>query len=319
MIAGLSKPVLVAGFSFLLGLPAALAQDYIDVEAEREAARGEPALPGGATSAPVGQPATTTPDYSGGIRPYSGTTVAPAPVIESTGSLGSSGAATGTPGAVASGSLVLQVQQLEAEVRRLNGIVEEQAQAIRELRDQGLERYVDIDRRLAAMGAGTAIPGGAGADTGGMGSGTASTAAPTGPSGTDTSVPVQPGEEAAYQAAYQRVRERQFGEAVEAFKGFLTDYPFGRFAPNAHYWLGELYLVIEPPDPELARQSFKLLLDQYPGNTKVPDALYKLGRVQFLKGNRERSREYLDRVIRDYGPQGHPAAQLAQDFLDENF
>jgi tol-pal system protein YbgF len=106
---------------------------------------------------------------------------------------------------------------------------------------------------------------------------------------------------------------------VNSFRAFLEQYPFGRFAPNAHYWLGELYLVAEPPDPELARQSFKLLLDQYPEDPKVPDALYKLGRVHFIKGNRDRSREYLDRVIAQYGDENHPAAQLARDFIDENF
>ena len=117
--------------------------------------------------------------------------------------------------------------------------------------------------------------------------------------------------------AYELVRERAFDDAVLAFTGFLADYPFGRYAPNAHYWLGELYLVLDPPDPELARQNFKLLLDQYPADPKVPDALYKLGRVQFIKGNRQRSREYLDEVIREYP--SHAAAQLARQFLLENF
>jgi TolA-binding protein len=81
--------------------------------------------------------------------------------------------------------------------------------------------------------------------------------------------------------------------------------------------LGELYLVLDPPDPELARQNFKLLLDQYPADPKVPDTLYKLGRVQFIKGNRQRSKEYLDEVIREYP--SHAAAQLARQFLLENF
>jgi TolA-binding protein len=80
--------------------------------------------------------------------------------------------------------------------------------------------------------------------------------------------------------------------------------------------LGELYLVVEPVDPESARQNFQVLLDQYPNDRKVPDALYKLGRVHALKGNQERSREYLQRVISEYGADGHPAAQLAKDFLD---
>jgi tol-pal system protein YbgF len=124
------------------------------------------------------------------------------------------------------------------------------------------------------------------------------------------------GEQEAYQAAYGLVRERQFSDALTAFAAFLGEYPFGRFAPNAHYWLGELYLVVEPVDPESARQNFQVLLDQYPNDRKVPDALYKLGRVHALKGNQERSREYLQRVISEYGGDGHPAAQLAKDFLD---
>ena len=96
-------------------------------------------------------------------------------------------------------------------------------------------------------------------------------------------------------------------------------YPNGRYAPNAYYWLGELYLVVQPPDLEQARQSFNQLLTQYPTNSKVPDALYKLGRVHFMKGNREKSREYLDRVINEYGSTNSSAVKLAQDFIDQNF
>jgi len=70
------------------------------------------------------------------------------------------------------------------------------------------------------------------------------------------------------------------------------------------------------PDPEAARQSFMLLLDQYPGNAKEPDALYKLGRVHYIKGNRDRSREFLDRVIRQY-PESS-AAGLAKEFIQQN-
>jgi tol-pal system protein YbgF len=210
-------------------------------------------------------------------------------------------------------SLTLRVQQLEEEIRRLNGLLEEQASLLIRLQDQSLERYVEMDRRLAAIGTvdpSTAIEG------------DEETHSPT-PDDTVTSadVPVavaevQPGEREAYQSAYGLVRERRFEAAADAFNTFLASYPFGRFAPNAHYWLGELYLVIEPVDPESARQNFQLLLDQYPNDRKVPDALYKLGRVHALKGNVDRSKEYLNKVIADYGAEQHPAAQLAKDFLD---
>ena len=210
-------------------------------------------------------------------------------------------------------SLALRVQQLEEEIRRLNGLLEEQTSLLMRLQDQSLERYVEMDRHLATIG--TVDP----------------SAVIEGDEETDSLAPddavpsadvpvavaeVQPGEREAYQSAYGLVRERQFEAAVNAFNTFLASYPFGRFAPNAHYWLGELYLVIEPVDPESARQNFQLLLDQYPNDRKVPDALYKLGRVHALKGNVDRSKEYLTKVIADYGAEQHPAAQLAKDFLD---
>ena len=211
-------------------------------------------------------------------------------------------------------SLAIRVQQLEEEIRRLNGLLEEQASLLMRLQDQSLERYVEMDRRLASIGTNDPSAVVEGGDV------TAKSAAPNDgvPS---VQVPmavaeVQPGEREAYQSAYGLVRERQFEAAVDAFNAFLTSYPFGRFAPNAHYWLGELYLVIEPVDPESARQNFQLLLDQYPDDRKVPDALYKLGRVHAIKGNEDRSREYLNKVIADYGEAQHPAAQLAKDFLD---
>ena len=210
-------------------------------------------------------------------------------------------------------SLALRVQQLEEEIRRLNGLVEEQASLLMRLQDQSLERYVEMDRRLAAIGT---------VDSSVVIEGDEETDSPA-PDDTVPSVnvpvavaEVQPGEREAYQSAYGLVRERQFEAAVDAFNTFLASYPFGRFAPNAHYWLGELYLVIEPVDPESARQNFQLLLDQYPNDRKVPDALYKLGRVHALKGNVDRSKEYLNKVIADYGAEQHPAAQLAKDFLD---
>ena len=320
------KPVLVAGFSICL-TTISVAQDYIDVEAEREAARRGDVVVNTGTSIPVtinsvnnsvgnsvegtvsGQSVTPNTPYSGSaggdgtIRPYAGTTL-PAPVITRTDPMPS-------PGGV-----VIQLQQLQAEVRRLNGIVEQQTQEIRTLKEQGLERYIDLDRRLAAFGVGDSLEDalvGTDQNTAGI------PAVPEVNTPTAVSAEAQPGEEAMYRDAYELVKGRDFNGAVTGFIDFLDSYPFGKYAPNAHYWLGELYLVIEPADAELARQSFKLLLDQYPDNAKVPDALYKLGRVYYLKGNPERSREYLDRVIKEYGAQGHPAAQLAQDFIDQNF
>ena len=292
------KPALCAGFLLMQSLDVS-AQEYVDVEAERRAAAQ-------AVTADFAEGEAVQPDSPtyGGIQPYSGSTTVAKPLLEV-----DNNPITGSD----SGSLILRVQQLEADVRMLTGLLEEATQALRALEAQSLERYVDLDRRLsvgarpkkenvAAVGPGSSIP---------------ASGESTGNTQIERAGEAEEGEEAAYRAAYELVREREFDTAVSAFIEFLSDYPFGRYAPNAHYWLGELYLVIDPPDPELARQNFKLLLDQYPADRKVPDALYKLGRVQFIKGNRQRSREYLDEVIREYP--SHAAAQLARQFLLENF
>ncbi len=285
-------------------------QDYVDVEAERA---GNTASSAPATSTPQSSPGPARDPY--GVQPaqsYPATSYglnrAPA-----------APAAQGSPAPASSGgqnmgTLFLQMQQLQQEVMRLNGMVEEQANELRKLKSQSLERYVDLDKRLSGMGSGAAAAAPSGSGTPAV----APVSLPTQPiaSGQGASLP---GEADAYRSAYSLVRGQQFDQAVDAFTQFLRNYPDGKYAPNAHYWLGELYLVIEPPDLESSRQSFSLLLSQYPDNAKAPDALYKLGKVQFLKGNREKSREYLEQVIRDYGNSSSSAVKLSRDFLAENF
>ena len=298
-----TKPVVIAGFFVFAVISRVSAQDFIDVEAEREAAAQPTSVMG----------ASVQPAVQGGVTPYSGYTTTSVPVEANDG---------GADTAVNAGALVIQLQQLQEEVRRLNGLVEEQTSQIKRLKEQSLERYIDLDRRFAELASAKdskiTVDDGSGLTFGG--------GPTTTPSSTVTDIPMRPvtkpaaadpAEESAYQSAYGYVKSRNFAAAVDAFQGFLDRYPLGAYAPNAHYWLGELYLVVDPAEPELARQNFKLLLDQYPDNAKVPDALYKLGKVHFMKGNRERSREYLDQVVREYS--GHPAAQLSRDFLGENF
>lgn len=278
-------------FAFMALVSTGLAaQDYIDVEAERRAAQAAP------TTAPTGVVSYGV----GGVSAATTTRSLPPPAAPASDNIG---------------GLFNQVQQLQQEVMRLNGIVEQQAYELRTLKEQSLERYMDIDRRLAAGGGAASGATGSGSTAGAAnGAGGAAVAPVIPPAGSQAAE--QPGEGDAYRAAYALVRGQEFDQAVAAFTQFLQTYPDGRYAANAHYWLGELYLVIDPADPEASRQSFMLLLSQYPDNAKVPDALYKLGRVHFIKGNSQRSREYLERVMREYPDSS--AARLAGDFIDQN-
>ena len=156
----------VAAVSLWLGLATAAAQTWIDVEAERG---------------------------RGGAVPTYGVDGAPSAAQQEGAAAPSRGASVG--------GLFNQVQQLQQEVMRLNGVVEELSYELRQLREQSLERYLDIDRRLAAGAA-------AGESTGAA----ATTAAPSagGSAGTSAgaagAVQEQPGEAEAYRAAYALVR-----------------------------------------------------------------------------------------------------------------
>ena len=321
----MSKLLVASGLVLVTGPLSfqALAQDYVDVEAERSG-RTTPSAPANTApsttdpyarpSDPYSAPASTDPNSVQPSQSYPATSYglnnAPAgPAVAAPSSAAPASVATGGQNM---GTLYIQMQQLQQEVMRLNGIVEEQANEVRKLKSQSLERYVDLDKRLSAMGAGAAVASGSG--------GGSSSAAPVTPGSTGSSKASElPGEGDAYRGAYSMVRGQQFDQAVDAFQQFLRNYPDGKYAANAHYWLGELYLVIDPPDLEASRQAFTLLLNQYPDNPKAPDAMYKLGKVQFLKGNREKSKEYLDRVISKYGNTNSSAVKLARDFLAENF
>lgn len=303
---------------------AAAAAEYVDVEAERAAAQAagvsssNTSRTGNAvTNDPYGaQPAQAYPATSFGVSNAPAATDSIAPV--STAAAPAT-ASTAVSGGSDLGNLFLQIQRLQQEVMRLNGKVEEQAYELSTLKEQSLQRYMDLDKRLGSASA-AAAPNPASA----QGSNPASGAegidadAPAAPGSSTPAVEI-PGEADAYRAAYALVQGRKFDQAVPAFQQFLQSYPDGVYAPNAHYWLGELYLVKSPPDLEASRQSFALLLSQYPDNSKAPDALYKLGKVQFLKGNREKAKEYLDLVITQYGGTNNAVVKLSRDFIAQNY
>lgn len=219
--------------------------------------------------------------------------------------------AAGTGGVSSAGtanaSLFNQLQQLRQEVMRLNGKVEELSYEVRRLKRENLDRYKDLDSRLSGGGS-TAVAT--------QPKSTASTGTPDNPAVNGR--PASAGEEQAYRSAYGLVKEQQFKASIDAFKALLRQYPDGRYAPNAHYWLGELYLVISPPDLESSRRAFTLLLDEYPSHAKVPDALFKLGKVYYLKGNPERGKTMMNRLLRDYGSSNSSAVKLAREFLKDN-
>ena len=217
-----------------------------------------------------------------------------------------------------SGELFYQLQLLQDEVMKLRGIVEEQGEQLRQLKQQRLDDYISLDKRIGALGGGSAPPAAAGGAVSGAAPIDAS-AAPVPPPAPPAAArsAATPQEEQAYQAAYELVRARKFPEATAAFKSFVGQYPSGDYAGNAHYWLGELYLL--DGDSASAKKHFETLLSQFGDNRRVPDAMFKLGRIYHQEGDAAKAKDMLDRVVNEYAGSDSTAPRLAREYLQQNF
>jgi len=118
-------------------------------------------------------------------------------------------------------------------------------------------------------------------------------------------------EQEAYDQAFLALRETRYADAAEGFDRFLVDYPDSSYAPNALYWLGEVYYVTR--DFETALGQFQRLLEEYPDSSKEPDALLKIGFSHYELGRWERARAALEQVIADHP--GTNYARLAENRL----
>lgn len=202
-----------------------------------------------------------------------------------------------------------QLQLLQEEVLELRGLVEQQAHEIKRLKQQRLDDYVDLDRRLSALGQrGAASPGTSG------GANPSPTSAPAAVSGGVAAAAVSgatPAEElAAYRSAIDLVLKRQdYAGGATALKRYLNDFPNASYAANAQYWLGEIYSQ-QKNWPE-AITWFKTLLDRHPNHQKAAEAKFKLGRAMINAGQRAEGRA----LIQSVAESDSAAAALARDFL----
>ncbi|MBD2859806.1 tol-pal system protein YbgF [Spongiibacter sp. KMU-158] len=213
-----------------------------------------------------------------------------------------------------------QIQQLRREVMDLRGIIEQQGNEIYKLKQQSMDRYIELDRRIGSLG--TAATSEPDAGLSGEAIASANTAGTTGEDlavNRNTANPGTGNASSDYARAYALVGARDYPKAIEAFKQYVKDYPTGDYTPNAWYWLGELYVAVQPQELDSAVQAFQRLLTEYPDNHKVPAAMYKLATVYFTQGDKQRAQDMLTHVIDRYGNSGSSAVKKSREFLRKNF
>lgn len=206
--------------------------------------------------------------------------------------------------------LFYQFQALQQEVMMLRGMVEEQAFEIKRLKQQRLDDYVDLDRRLSAL-----------SGAGSVGTSIVTTPAPINSpavlspvsSVRNTTQYASESESTLYNAAYSLLKKRQIDASINGFKEYIARFPTGEYASNSYYWLGEIYLL--KSDLPAAEKWFGSLLREFPNSRKVPDAQFKLGKVYHLQGKSARALELLNIVVAS----NSDASRLAKQYISNNF
>lgn len=203
-----------------------------------------------------------------------------------------------------------RMEQLQAEVLKLRGENEELAHQLEELKKQQQTMYIDLDQRVQGLSAGGSgapqVPFDESASPDGVAPEDATAAQPA-PAG-------DPGNrQAAYQKAFNTLKEGKYPEAIKEFKNFIAAYPTGDYADNAHYWLAEAYYVSR--DFNASREIFRKLIKDFPQSAKVPDALLKIGFIEYETGQKANAKELLSEVVKRYPDSS--AAKLAEKRLDK--
>ncbi|QDD88882.1 tol-pal system protein YbgF [Pseudomonas oryzihabitans] len=230
------------------------------------------------------------------------------------GGAGAAGAGNGAP-VSGMGQLFSQLQQMQDDISRLRGQLEVQENEIRQLKQEGLDRYQDLDGRISQLSSAPANAGAgaAGGSSQAQGGAIAANSTPTPPAAANapaaSSEPADPAKEKLYyEAAFDLIKSKDFDKASQAFNAFLRKYPNSQYAGNAQYWLGEVNLA--KGDLQAAGQAFARVSQAYPTSNKVPDSLYKLAGVEQKLGRTDRAKGMYQQVISQYP--GTSAAQLAQ-------
>ncbi|MGZ5031258.1 MAG: tol-pal system protein YbgF [Methylobacter sp.] len=216
-----------------------------------------------------------------------------------------------------------RLEQLQAEVQQLTGKIEEQANLIAEMKKSQSTMYSDLDGRIQGLEKKAEAVRSPAAENAPMQEGAVGTEAKTVEPSVAASVAAPEAKPASaqkqdavsasgdekqqYQQAYEALRNGHNAQAIAEFNALLSKNPKGEYANNAQYWLGEAYRVNQ--DVDSARKAFNGVIENYPGSSKVPDALLKLGTIEIEQKNQAKAREYLTRVTTDFP--SSTAARLA--------
>lgn len=116
-----------------------------------------------------------------------------------------------------------------------------------------------------------------------------------------------------YDEAFILVRQLEYDKAISGFRNFLANCEKHDNVPNAHYWIGESYYMLDKYAEAIVE--FNVLADDYRSSPNIDRALYKLARSHEELGHKDQARTIFLQVVDDYP--GTLSAEQARDRLKE--
>ena len=219
-------------------------------------------------------------------------------------------------GMVAPEATFSTLQMLRSEVQELRGLVETLEFRLQQVKQQQLDDYLDLDRRISTQGPTRLtdsmdpeqIVRNANSPERRSDSSKVMKEVPSPTTKTDDKV-----KQDYDRASTLLLKDRDMEGAVEAFKNHIIEHPDSPYVANASYWLGEIYLLRGLQ--EAARQEFIRIVQEHAGHSKEMDARFKLGKIYNDLGEKELAREFLEAASQSSGA----VAAKAKSYLDSNF
>lgn len=206
--------------------------------------------------------------------------------------------------------LLNQLQQLRTQVQALQGSIEQLQHENEQLKQRNRDQYLDLDGRLNRLEGGGEMAPDAPPATPVKPAVAAVEKAPT-VRGDAGAVAAAGDERAAYNLAFDALKNGNYDDSARLFQGFLEQYPNGVYTPNALYWLGESYYATR--NFQMAESQFRDLVARYPTHDKAAGGLLKLGLSQYGQGDAGQAEQTLEQVATRFP--GSDAARTAQDRL----
>lgn len=218
-------------------------------------------------------------------------------------------------------------QQLENDLRTLRGKIEEQDNEISQLKNELTNRYADLDQRLELLqqkvdpaaedsnaednqqGTAPSSPAAA-SQPPAVKAPAASIPAPaakTPPAAASTQQNASELDKAAYTVALDAYKQGGAKKAIAPMQNFIKNNPNSVYISNAHFWLAEFNLAIEPTNYAEAKRNYGIVVNTYPNSSRASRALYQLYSIaKDVDHKAAQAAQYKQKLLKNY-PQSEDA------------